>query len=377
MGLLAANTKEFIACFKELDDPRQDEKLLYPLDEVLFLTIASVLCCAESWRQIYDYGVEKLEFLRNYFPYEHGIPKKSTICTVMGLICKSKFEAWFTKWAQNLIHILPEDLINIDGKTIKGSKTKENKATHILNAFAKKQGIVIAQKTVGEKTNEIPEVPELLDSLQIEGATVTIDALNCQKKTVSKIIAKKANYFIGLKGNQPSLFEDAKYLFVDKNQTNEYFNYYSERNKGHGRIEWRKCWCTEIPSWFKEQHSGWEKLKSIYLVESERHIAGKRSIEQRLYISNTNANAKQGLSYSRGHWSVENQVHYILDVTFKEDNCQIYNAAENMSVIRKIILNVIKKYKSETKNKSSVPAIRKKASWSNNVTENVLSYLFM
>ena len=381
MDILATNKANFVKCFMELEielsDIRQDAKLLYPLNEILFLTIAAVLSCAESWRQIYDYGVEKIDFLRKYFPYEHGIPSKSTICSVLGLISTNKFETWFMEWAGNLIDILPEDLINIDGKTIKGSRTKNKKATHILNVFAKKQGIILAQRTVDEKTNEIPELPKLLDDLQIEGATITIDAMGCQKKVVSKIIEKKANYFIGLKENQPSLYDASRYLFSNKSNTPECFDYFSERNRGHGRIEWRKCWVTLVPDWFSQEYPEWTDLKSICLIESERHIInGKRSIEQRFYISNEALDAKKGLLCSRGHWAIENQLHYVLDVTFKEDNCQIYNAAENMSIIRKITFNLINKYQFNTKVKSSIPAIRKRSCWSEKVATSVLSYLW-
>lgn len=381
MSILATNKASFIKCFMklevELNDSRQDSKLLHPLNEILFLTIAAVLSCAESWRQIYDYGVEKIDFLRKYFPYEHGVPSKSTLCSVLGLISHNKFEVWFMEWASHLIDILPEELINIDGKTIKGSRTKNKKATHILNVFAKKQGIILAQRTVDEKTNEIPELPKLLDDLQIEGATISIDAMGCQKNVVSKIIQKKANYFIGLKENQPSLYDACRYLFSEKDKAPNCFDYFSERSCGHGRIEWRKCWVTSIPDWFSQEYPEWTDLKSICLIESERHINVKRSIEQRFYISNEALDAKKGLTYSRGHWAIENQVHYVLDVTFKEDNCQIYNAAENMSIIRKIIFNLINKYQINTKVKSSIPAIRKRSCWSEKVAMDVLSYLFM
>jgi len=377
--LLATKQKDFINCFMELsvelDDIREDSKLLYPMDEILFLTIAAVLSCAESWKQIYEYGIDNLDFLSKYFPYKHGIPSKSTICFVLGVINKHKFEAWFLNWASNLIDIMPEDLINIDGKTVRGSKTKHEKAAHILNVFAKKQGLILAQKTVGEKTNEIPEIPKLLDNLNISGATITIDAMGCQKEIVAKIIEKDANYFIGLKANQPLLYDAARYLFEDKNNASEYFDYFSERNKAHGRIEWRKCWVTAIPEWFANEYPDWAGLKSICLIESERHMNKKRSIEQRLYISSEILDAKKGLINSRGHWSIENQVHYVLDVTFKEDNCRVHNAAENMSIIRKIIFNLIKKYKLDTNNKSSIPTIRKKAGWLNSTAAAVLGYL--
>lgn len=381
MEMLARNAADFIKSFMEFEeeviDPREDCKLLYPLNEILFLTFAGVLSCAETWEYIHDYGVAKLDFLRQYFPYTHGVPSKSTLCFVLGLIDIAKFEAWFLKWADSLVDLIPGELINIDGKTLKGSRTKEVKATHILNVFATHRRIILGQRTVDEKTNEIPELPKLIDDLKIEGATITIDALGCQKEVVAKILEKKANYFIGLKGNQPLLYDAAGYLFVEKERDRENFDYFSERNHGHGRIEWRKCWVTLIPDWFKQAYNGWSELQSICLIESERHLKnGHRSIEQRFYISNKNITAKTGLHHSRGHWAIENSVHYVLDVTFKEDPCRIHDAAENMSVIRKIIFNLINRYKVDTKIKSSIPAIRKQAGWSNHIAAAVLGYLF-
>jgi predicted transposase YbfD/YdcC len=375
MGILATNKKDFINCFMELEDTRQEGKVCYPLDEILFLTISGVLSCAESWREIHDYGVERLDFLRNYFPFTHGIPSKSTICTTLGVIDKLEFEKWFTKWAQNLINILPEDLINIDGKTIKGSKLKNTQATHVLNVFAKRQGIIIGQKSIDKKTNEISEIPNLLDNIEIKGATVTIDALGCQHKITNKIIEKGGDYFISLKENQPKLYNAARYLFADKDKQSDYFDYYSERNTGHGRLEWRKCWSTSTPAWFKKEYPKWINVKSICLIESERHIGSKRSIEKRIYISSEKFDAKKGLECSRGHWSIENQVHHVLDVTFKEDDCQIHNAAENMSVIRKIIINLIRKYKDKTKSNKSIPALRKCSSWTTKINGEILSCL--
>jgi hypothetical protein len=161
--VVAKSSREFIEVFSELEDYRADEKVLFPLNEILFLAIVAVLTRCEGWIEIYNYGQNKLELLRKYFPYKHGIPLVSTICTVMGMIDKGKFEGWFTNWSQNLVNILPDELIAIDGKTIRGSRTEVEKATHVLNAFATKNGIVIAQRTVDIKTNEIPEIPKLLD----------------------------------------------------------------------------------------------------------------------------------------------------------------------------------------------------------------------
>ena len=381
MELVARNKKDFINCFKDLDlellEKRQDEKLLYPLNEIIFLVIAAVLSCAESWSTICDYGEAKLNLLRQYFPYKQGIPCKSTICRVMGLVDNRKFETWLLNWCNTFYKVIPEELINIDGKTIKGSRTKNTKATHILNVFANTQRIVIAQRTVDEKTNEIPELPKLIEDLNIEGATVTIDALGCQKEIAAKIIEKKADYFIGLKANQPLLYDAARYLFVEKSRDSKVFNYSSERSREHGRIEWRKCWTTTIPDWLKEECHEWSGLQSVCLIESERHIiGGKRSIEQRLYISSAILDAKKGLKNSRGHWGVENVVHHVLDVSFKEDDSRIHNAAENMSIIRKIGLNLINRYKKETHSKRSVIGIRKKSGWCNKLAGSILGYLF-
>jgi predicted transposase YbfD/YdcC len=227
---------------------------------------------------------------------------------------------------------------------------------------------------VGEKTNEIPEIPKLLDDLNIEGAVISIDAMGCQKDIATKIIDKKANYFLALKGNQSTLESEALHLFKQKENVKS-FSFYEEYDKGHGRVEIRKCWSVVAPDWFKNQ--GWQELKSISMIESERVIKGESSIEQRIYISSLEADAKQHFNYARQHWLVENSVHWVLDVTFKEDYSQIKNAAENMSVIRKIIINLIKIYKEKIQSKSSLRTLRMMAGWSEDVAGGILGGLFV
>ena len=372
--MLAKNKQEFISFFQEIDDYRQDEKVLYPLDEILFLVFTGVLGCAESWDAIIEYGKQKIQFLKKYFPYNHGLPSKSTLSIVVGMIDKTKFEQWFSNWTKDLVDLIPQELIAIDGKTIRGSRTSSKKASHVLNAFATKRGLVLAQRMVGEKTNEIPEIPKLLDDLNIEGAVISIDAMGCQKDIATKIIDKKANYFLALKGNQSTLESEALHLFKQKEDV-KFFSFYEEYDKGHGRVEIRKCWSITAPDWFKNQ--GWPELKSISMVESERVIKGESSIEQRIYISSLEADAKQHFNYARQHWLVENNVHWVLDVTFKEDNSQIKNAAENMSVIRKIIINLIKIYKEKIQSKSSLRTLRMMAGWSEDVAGGILGGLFV
>jgi len=370
--VVAKSSRAFIEVFSELEDYRADEKVLFPLNEILFLAIVSVLTRCEGWVEIYNYGQNKLELLRKYFPYTHGIPSVSTICTVIGMIDKRKFEGWFTKWSQNLVNILPDELIAIDGKTIRGSRTETEKATHVLNAFATKNGIVIAQRTVDVKTNEIPEIPKLLDDLNIKGAVVSTDAMGCQKAIALKIKEKEADYFLALKKNHGDLFFDVEAMFstIDKK-----LHFYEEINKGHGRIEVRRCWSLLVPDWVKMNNPGWESLTSICLIESERHIRGAVSIEHRYYISSTEPSIEKHFGYARMHWGVES-VHWVLDVTFKEDQCLVKNAAENMSVVRKVIMNLIKKYKDRANSKASLSIIRHTAMLSDDVAQGILSGLF-
>jgi predicted transposase YbfD/YdcC len=375
--MLAPSNKEFINCFKELDDTREPGKIIYPLHEVLFLVMVSVLSCAESWRQIHQFGIKRINFFKKYFPFEHGIPSKSTICSIIGSLNQQTLTDWFNNWAKKISELVPDNIISIDGKTIRGSRTNANTAIHILHAYVKKQGIIIGTKVVEKKTNKISHIPKLLDEINVKDSTVTIDALGCQKHIAAKIIKKEANYFLGLKSNHPHLLEDTKYLFSRKHLYGEsnFFDYYSEKTQQKGRLEHRKCWTTKIPNWFREQHSCWENLTSLILVESERHIKNKRTIEQRYYISSHHCGAKKALQFSREHWGIENQVHYVLDVTFSEDHCQIKNAAENMSVVRKTVINLIRKYKSRTGSKESVPTLRKCAAWCDRTASEILKEL--
>lgn len=380
MGLLATNKADFIQSFlklePELKDKRQDSKLLYPLNEIVLLLISGVMAGAESWRQLVEYGTLKLDFLRQYLPYKQGIPCKSTLCEIMSMIEHKKFELWLYRWTSKFFKSFAGEVISIDGKSIKGSRTKGTKATHVLNVFASAQKIILAQKTIDTKTNEIPEIPKLIDDLNIDGATITIDAIGCQTAITSKIFEKKANYFIGLKENQPNLYDASRYLFVEKDRCKTDFKFYSASNRAHGRFEVRRCWTTAIPAWFKESYSAWCGLQSICMIESERHLSnGKRSIEQRFYISSEVLSAKQGFDYARSHWLIENQVHHVLDVTFREDASRVHNAAQNMSVIRKVVLNLINRYKIHTKSKCSTPSIRKQTGWSTTVAGNLLELL--
>lgn len=372
--MLARSKQQFIDYFTEIDDPRQDEKVLYPLHEVLFLVLVGVLGCAEDWEAIILFGETKLPLLRKYFPYEHGLPSISTLMRVIGLIDKSYMEAWLNHHAQQIVGSLKGELVVFDGKALRGKKkfVDESQNTHILNVFASKLGIALSQKAIPDKGSEIAAINEILDTANLEGATISIDAIGCQFAIAEKIINKGGEYFLALKGNQGSLMSDVESMFCAKNT---YFpDIFEEHDKGHGRIETRICETLGNIEWLAGRHPKWKNLKSIAKVTGIRRIGCHETTAVRYYVSSQNANAQEHLDRSRQHWSIENNLHWVLDVQFREDNCFIRknNAAENMAAIRKMALNIIKNYKTQTGQKRSTNGFRRAFGWNEETMTDIL-----
>lgn len=364
--MLARSEKEFVELFNTIEDPRDDERILHPLSEILFLAIAGVLSCAESWREMVRYGKMNIDFLRKYFPYKHGIPSKSLLSRVFGSIDKRSMERFLIEFTAWFHEHDDEEIIALDGKRIKGS------GVHLLHALSTKCGIVLAQVDINNKTNESTAIPDVLDMLNIEGAVITADALNCQKAIVKKIVAKGADYFLAVKGNQGTLFEEVKSYFTDRSK----YDYNETVGKEHGRIEVRKCWSTNDISWLKSGHNDWDKLTSICCIERMRIIKGVESLETAYYISSTAAKASKHLNYSRQHWCVES-VHWVLDMVFNEDRSRLraLNAAQNMAIVRKLVINMIKRYKAATGDPTAIRTIRKASSWSSAETAKILTFM--
>ena len=367
--MLASNSKEFINLFNTIEDPREDERTLYPISEILFLCICGVLCCAESWREITKFGNANVNFLKNYLPYDNGIPSKSLLSRIFGLLKKEQLEDFLIEFGKFLssCSTIQQEIIALDGKRIRGSNI------HLLHAFATKNGIVLAQKNIKNKINESSQIPKFLDKLSIAGAVITADALNYQKHIAKKIIEKDANYFLSLKGNQGTLLEDTISHFKDRSKMD-----YSETiNKGHGRLEIRKCWSSSDIDWIKKEHPDWEKLHSICCIERTREIKNKITKETVYYISSTIASSKDHLFYSREHWGVENKLHWVLDYVFNEDRSVLSakNSAQNMAIVRKVVINMIKRYKEKTGDKTAIKTLRKASAWNIKEAENILKYL--
>lgn len=372
--MLAKNHLEFVNFFKEINEVRDDGRLLYPLHEIVFMTVIAVLCGAESWSSIVKFANMKSKWLKQFFPFEHGIPSKSTVSRLFGLIDKRYFESWLRKWTADLFKGFKEEILALDGKSLnaKGKFSSKFQATHLVSLFATEMGIVLAQESIDEKTNEIPAMKSLLEKTDLSGAIVTSDAMGCQKDIAKIIRQQGGDYFLAVKQNQKTLHE----------MIEEYFNLAKVEDlskkytvdKGHGRIEERFCVSTNDVSFLKIDNIGWEDLKSIVMVESRRHINNKIETQKRYYITSLESTAELYLRCSRKHWSIENNLHWVLDVEFSEDRCLVRqdNAAENMGVVRKVILNALQNYKKVSGTKDGIKRLRESACWDIEFAQKIL-----
>jgi len=371
----------FSSHFEQVADPRREDRVLHPLVEILFLIISGSICGAESWRDFVMFGEEKLDFLRKYYPYENGIPSKNTLYRVMSAIEPEHFKSCFINWVRSLQNHI-QGVIAVDGKTLCNSfdsSGKNTKAIHMVSAFSAEARLVLAQQKVDEKSNEITAVPLLLDMLSLKGNTVTIDAMGCQKKIAKKIIDKEGDYVFSLKGNQGTLNEDVR-LFLeseaDKNNSELIVDRSVHSDKGHGRIETRTCYVSDKIDWL-EQKDKWAGLQSIAMIEEHQIKGGVESIERRFFISSLPADAELISKAVRAHWSVENNLHWTLDVVFNEDNLRVRkdNAPENMAIVRHISLNMLNQARKDHKN-ASIKGLRKKAGWGESTLHSILAQNF-
>jgi predicted transposase YbfD/YdcC len=283
-------------------------------------------------------------------------------------------EAWLNHQAQLIVSSLQDEMLIFDGKAIKGKNkfSNDRQNTHTLNVFASKLGIALSQKAIPNTGNEITAINEILDNADLTGATVSIDAIGCQFAITEKIIAKGGEYFLALKANQSGLLSDVESIFDAKNTYIP--DIFTENDKGHGRIETRICETLNNVEWLKERHPKWINLNSIAKVTSIRRIGDSETQAIRYYISSQKADAKTHLARSRKHWCIENNLHWILDVQFHEDACLIRknNAAENMAVVRKMVLNIIKNYKMQVGSKRSINGLRRSFGWDEGIMVNIL-----
>lgn len=370
-------TNQFITHFATLIDPRKDNhNKRHVLSDILVLTILAVLCGAESWTEVEAFGKAKETWLKTFLTLPNGIPSHDTIGNLYARLCPKQLQQCFLSWIQSVVQLSHGQIIPIDGKTLRRSHNRRDGrgAIHMVSAWASQNGVVLGQLKTSDKSNEIRAIPELLGLLEIKGCTVTIDSMGCQKEIAKKIIEKEADYVLALKGNHKTLHEEVC-LFLAGIQEGTFSNrrsdYYETVEKDHGRIEIRRHWISDEIDWLNNREE-WKNLRSIGLVESERHVDGKISVEKRYYISSKSACAKDFAKAVRAHWGIENQLHWSLDATFREDECRVRkdNAPENFAVLRHIALNLLKMEKTA---KVGLKIKRSKAGWDNNYLLKVLA----
>jgi len=373
-------SEEFEECFEELEDPRIERKKLYPLHEILFIVLCGSICGAESWRDFVLFGQEKLIFLREHFAFLEGIPSKNTFARVLAALDPAVFRGCFIQWAKGLQKILDE-VIAIDGKTLCNSHEPMTgqSAIHMVSAFAAHARLVLAQQKVDEKSNEITAIPLLLDLLEVTGQTVTIDAAGCQKAIAQKIHAKGADYVLALKGDQGTLHDDVR-LFLEteaaKPASPAIDDVYCDVDAGHGRVETRRCLVSRQIDWL-QQKPQWAGLQTIAMIEETRESGNTVSTERRFFISSLPANAEKIAHAVRAHWSVENALHWTLDVVFNEDQSRVRkdHAPHNMAIVRHFVLNMLNNAKKSFKG-VGLKGLRKKAAWGNSTLRMVLRQNF-
>ena len=361
--------------FKDIEDPRIERGKLHNLIDIIAIAICAVICGADTWEDIELFGEAKHEWLKQFLELPNGIPSHDTFGRVFSIISPVEFQRSFLNWIKAISESIEREVVAIDGKTSRRSydKSKGKGAIHMVSAWATANRVVLGQVKTEDKSNEITAIPELLNVLALKGCIVTIDAMGCQKNISAKIIEKGADYVLALKGNQGTLHEDIKLFFQDAKETSFkdiHHDFYETIDGDHGRIETRRYSIVSDIEWL-EGKADWKEIKSIGMVESEREIGDKVTKETRYYISSLPSNAKLFGDAVRKHWGIENSLHWVLDVVFREDECRIRkgHAAENFAVLRHIALNLIREEKSI---KRGAKGKRLKAGWDNDYLSKIL-----
>ena len=364
----------FLEYFRDLPDPRQAGKVVYPLEEILLLCLLAVLAGAETFTDIARFGTKKLALLRRFRPFRDGTPAHDHLGDIFATLDAEKFQQCFVAWV-SAVTGAPPGIIAVDGKTMRrsGDKKGAKAAVHMVSAFAARQRLVLGQVKVAEKSNEIVAIPKLLEMMAIEGAIVTIDAMGCQRGIAKTIIDKKADYVLALKGNQGSLRDDVD-VFVAEQKARNFRDTTISRHQtvdgDHGRIETRTTTVIHDVAWLHERHN-WPGLNGIVMVESRREIDGKIERETRFYITSLLLLAEQLGAIVRSHWAVENSLHWVLDMIFRDDECRVRtdHAPANFTTIKHMALNLLRK----APGKDSLRLRRKVAAWDDDFLDSLIA----
>lgn len=350
-----------------ITDPRIERSRLHSLQDIVVIAICGMICGADDWVSIEEFGLAKERWFRTFLKLPNGIPSHDTFGRVFAALDPTAFANFFAAWVRDVAELTEGEVVAIDGKTIRRSfdRASSRSAIHMVNAWATETGLSLGQVATDEKSNEITAVPKLLELLHLKGCIVTLDAMGCQKEIASRIVSQGADYLLQVKGNQPQLHMELEAYFneaLKHDFANVPHDVHETSERGHGRRERRKTYCTPDISSLSTAEN-WPGLKSIAMREAEREQNGETSVERHYYISSMRGNdASKVARAARDHWSVENNLHWVLDIAFREDEsrARMKNSAQNLSTLRQLSLNLLKSDKTA---KLGVKNKRLKAGW--------------
>lgn len=365
--------------FGKVKDPRKERTKRHKLLDIILIAICGVICGADSWVDIEVFGKSKKDWLKTFLVLPNGVPSHDTFGRVFAAINPEEFEKSFMEWVQAINELTQGQVIAIDGKQLRGSHESENgkNAIYMVSAWAVENQLVLGQRKVDEKSNEITAIPKLLKLIEIAGCIVTIDAIGTQTKITKTIIERDGDYLLAVKENQGHLYEDIHDLFEEDqlyNFEDAPYSYAKTVNKDHGRIEIRQCWSISDPEYLAtiRDRERWHGLKSVVMIMSERHIGEKTEQQTSYFITSLESVAEKILKVKRSHWSIENRLHWVLDIAFNEDHSRVRkdNAPQNFAVLRHTALNLLKQEKTA---KGGIKAKRLQCGWDTDYLLKVLA----
>ena len=337
--------------FGDMPDPRVTGRCDHKLIDIIIVAICAVLSGAETWGEVELFGEEREGWLKQFLELPNGVPSHDTFRRVFSLLDARMFQERFIGWVEQTFQVKREQVIAIDGKSVRGSQSQGKGCLHLVSAWATAEGVALGQRKVEAGENEIVAIPDLLADLYLKGSIVTIDAIGCQTEIAAQIIAQRADYVLALKTNQPKLHQDVVDWFAwaqERDFRDVEHTYAQTVNKGHGRIEIRQCWVLSDPRALEVlgHHEGWRKLTSLVMVQRERRHGDRSQTETVYFISSLPPDADRLLRAVRHHWRIENTLHWVLDVIFHEDDARlrIGHGAENFAILRRMVLNLLRRH---------------------------------
>jgi predicted transposase YbfD/YdcC len=372
-------TAQFEAHFGRIPDPRIGNAKRHKLLDIIIIAILAVICGADSWSEVELFGKNKKKWLKQFLKLPKGIPSHDTFGRVFALLDPEEFGRRFMEWVQTIQELTHGQVIAIDGKQLRGSAERGSgkAAINLVSAWASANQVVLGQVKVDDKSNEITAIPQLLKMLELSGCLVTIDAIGTQTEIAQQIVDQGGDYLLAVKENQGHLYESLEYLFQlerEEDFRHSPCSYAKQVNKNHGRLEIRECWATSDEEYlnYLRERERWPEVKTLAMIRSERRLGDQVEVKFRYFISSLNAPAKQILKSRRTHWTIENQLHWVLDIAFREDASRVRkdHAPENFAILRHMALNLLKQEKSV---KGGVKAKRLLAGWDQDYLLMVLS----